>query len=147
MLHLNNKLKIFFLCLFTILNYSIAFSQQLSLKVAGDDQTGFHVDIYNGNQLMVTNSEEFFLQMFNLDLSTVADMQQWKGQTWTGNEKIITLIRDSYVKEFDANLSVSVTCQVVDSNIIKKTIELLQSSIGEMYNLDAGTETILRTNI
>jgi len=28
----------------------------------------------------VTNTEEFSLQLFNLDLSTVANMQQWKGQ-------------------------------------------------------------------
>ncbi len=71
--------------------------------------------------------------MFNLDLSTVANMQQWKGQKWSGNEKSITLKRDSYVKEFDANLSVNVTYQVVSSNIIKKTIELFQPSMPGMY--------------
>src|SRR5665647_1789991 len=133
MLNRNNKLPVFFLSLFTLLNYSVAISQQLSLKVAGDDQAGFHVDIYNDNQLVITNTEEFSLQMFNLDLSSVANMQQWKGQKWTGNEKSITLKRDSYVKEFDANLSVNVTYQVVSSNIIKKTIELFQPSMPGMY--------------
>ena len=133
MLHHNNKLTIFFLCLFTLLNFSIAFSQQLSLKVAGDELAGYHVDIYNGNQLIVTNTEEFSLQMFNLDLSTVANMQQWKGQKFTDNEKGIKLMRDSYIKEFDANLSISVTYQVVNANIIKKTIELSQSSMPDLY--------------
>jgi len=132
-LHRKNKLPVFFLCLFTLLNYSLAISQQLSLKVAGDDQTGFHIDIYNGSQLVVTNTEEFSLQIFNLDLSTCANMQQWKGQEWTGNEKSITLKRDSYLKEFDANLSVIVTYQVVNSNIVKKTVELLQASMPGMY--------------
>jgi hypothetical protein len=134
--HLKNKLPVFFLCLFTLLNGSFAFSQQLSLKVAGDEKEGFRVDIYNGNQLVVTNTEEFSLQMFNLDLSTAANMQQWKGQEWTGNEKRITLKRDSYVNEFDANLSVTVTYQVVNSNIIKKTVELFQPSMpGMVYIL------------
>ena len=123
----------FFLCLFTLLNYSFVFSQQLSLKVVGDYQAGFHVDIYNGNQLVVTNTEEFSMQMFNLDLSTIANMQQWKGQKWTGNEKSITLKRDSYIEELDANLFVTVTYQVVNSNIIKKTVELFQPSMPGMY--------------
>ncbi|MDP2423495.1 MAG: hypothetical protein Q8M23_04035, partial [Bacteroidales bacterium] len=112
MLHRKNKLPVFFLCLFTILNYSFSFSQQLSLKVAGDDQAGFHVHIYNGDQMVVTNTEEFSLQMFNLDLSTVANMLQWTGQKWAGNVNSITLKRDSYVEEFDANLFVTVTYQV-----------------------------------
>ena len=133
MLHRKNKLPVFFLCLFTLLNYSFVISQQLSLKVAGNDEAGFHVDIYNGNQLVVTNTEEFSLQMFNLDLSTVANMQQWTGQEWTGNEKSITLKRDSYIEEFDANLFVTVTYQVINSNIVKKTVELLQPSMPGMY--------------
>lgn len=133
MLHCKNKLPVFFLCLYTLLNYSFAFSQQLSLKVAGDDQAGFHVDIYNGNQLVVTNTEEFSLQMFNLDMSTVANMPQWTGQEWTGNGKSITLKRESFVKEFDANLSVTVTYHVVNSKVIKKTVELFQPSMPGMY--------------
>jgi hypothetical protein len=133
MLYLKNKLAAFLLSLFILSNYSSAFSQQLSLKIAGDDLAGYHVDIYNGDQLVVTNTEEFSLQMFNLDLSTVANIHQWKGQEWTGNEKSIVIKRDSYIKEFDADLSVSVTYQVVSSNIIKKTIELFQPSMPGMY--------------
>jgi hypothetical protein len=136
MKHLKNNLPLFFLYLYTILNCPSAFSQQLSLKIAGDDKEGFRVDIYNGSQLVVTNTEEFSLQMFNLDLSTVATMQHWKGQEWTGNEKSITLKRDSYVNEFDVNLSVTLTYQVINSNIIKKTVELFQPSMpGMVYIL------------
>src|ERR1035437_7476492 len=145
MLHHKNKLSFFLLGLFILLNYSLAFSQQLSLKVAGNEQEGFHVDIYNGNQLVVTNTEEFSLQMFNLDLSTEANMEQWKGQKWTGNEKSITLTRDSYVKEFDASLSVNVTYQVVNSNIIKKTIELFQPSMPGMYYIATNCQACRKT--
>jgi hypothetical protein len=140
MLYPKNRLTIFFLSLFILSNYSLAIGQQLSLKVAGNDKEGFHVDIYNGNQLVVTNTEEFSLKMYNLDLSTNSDIQQWKGQTWTGDEKCITLKRDSYIKEFDANLSVNITYQVVSSNIIKKTIEFFQPSMPGMYYILQQTE-------
>src|SRR5664280_849702 len=133
MSHLKNKLQVFFLCLFTLSNCPFATSQQLSLKVSGDDQAGFHVDIYNGNQLVVSNTEEFSLQLFNLDLSIIANIQQWTGKEWEGNEKKITLKRDSYIKEFDANMSVNITYQVVSPDIVKKTIELFQPSVPGMY--------------
>jgi len=133
MLYHKTRLQVFLLCLFTIINYSFVYGQHLSLKVAGDTATGFHVDIYNGDQLLITNTEEFSLQLYNLDMSTVANMHQWTGHEWTGNEKKITLKRDSYLKDFDANLSVEVNYQVVNANIVKKTIELFQPSMPGMY--------------
>ncbi len=126
-----NILSIFFLCLVSFLTNSGAFAQQLSLKVAGNDQIGFHVDIYNGGKAIVTNSEEFSLQLYNHDLSTYADIR-WNGQTWSGNEKTITLKSDSYIKEFDANITVAVTYEVINANIIKKTLELFQPSMPDM---------------
>ena len=130
---LKNNLSILFLSLFTLINYSTAFSQQLSLKIAGDDKSGYRVDIYDGNRLLITNSEEFSLHLSNLDLSTVANLPQWTGKEWTGNETAITLKRDSYIPEFDANLSVSVTYQLINANIVKKTVELFQPSMPGMY--------------
>ncbi len=88
------RLPIFFLCLFILLNFTFS-AQQLSLKVVGDDKNGFHVNIYNGNKLVVTGTEEFSLQLFNHDLSTFANLAHWTGhKKWTGNEKSITLKRD-----------------------------------------------------
>jgi hypothetical protein len=136
MIIVKTGLFVFILFLSALFNSAAVEAQQLHLKVAGNKQQGFHVDIYNGNQLLVTNSEEFSLQMFNNDLSTVANMHQWEGQSWTGNEKNITLQRDSYINEFDANLSVTVSYEVISENIIKKTIELFQPSMpGMLYIL------------
>jgi len=132
MLQHGNLLTVFFLCLTTIFSGSDAFSQQLSLKVAGNEQTGFHVDISDSKQLLVTNSEEFSLQLYNHDLSTNVNLIL-NGQKWTGNEKAITLTGDYYIKEFDSNLSVSVTYKVVNANLVKKTIDLLQPSMPNMY--------------
>ncbi|MBK9104126.1 MAG: hypothetical protein IPL92_06040 [Saprospiraceae bacterium] len=113
-------------------SYPSLFSQSLSLKVGGDEKSGYHVDIYYGDKLILANTEEFSIQLFNLDLSTEAIIE-WTGQAWSGNEKHITLKRDSYAKEFDANLSVSVTYEVINDHVIKKTIELFQPSMPGMY--------------
>ena len=123
------RLPVLLLFLTFLFCSSSGFSQQLSLKVAGDETAGYRVDIYNGSQLVVTNTEEFSLQMFNLDLSTVAELPHWTGQKWNGNEKSITLTRDTYLKDFDANLLVLITYEVVNANIIKKTVELFQPSM------------------
>ncbi len=130
----SGKTRLLFLLLYlsVFFNYSFANSQQLSLKIGGDDLAGFHVDVYNGNQLLVTNTEEFSLELFNHDLSTETDFKHWNGEKWSGNEKRMTLSRDSYIQEFDANLSVSVTYEVVNANIVKKIIELFQPSMPDM---------------
>src|SRR6187431_1607437 len=94
------SITVFALSIFSIFQYSIAISQPLSLKVAGDSLAGFQVFIYSNDRLVVANTEEFSLQLFNLDLSTEANLQ-WTGQKWTGDEKRITLQRDSYIKELD----------------------------------------------
>jgi len=133
MLHIKSILLVNSLCLVALLHSSFAVGQPLSLKVVGDDKTGFRVDVYSGSKLLVTNSEEFSLEMYNLDMSTVAEMPHWTGATWIGNEKSITLKRDSYLKDFDANLAVSVIYEVVNANIIKKTVELFQPSMPGMY--------------
>ncbi len=126
------QFPVILVCLLTLFNALSATSQSLSLSVAGETLAGFHVDIYNGPQKVVANTEEFSLQLFNLDLSTVAIIE-WTGETWTGNEKRITLKRDSYVKEFDANLSINVTYEVINDHVIRKTVELFQPSMPGMY--------------
>ncbi len=128
-----NKFPVFLLCLIGFLAISPVFSQPLSLRVAGDETTGFHVNIYSGTKLLLTNTEEFSIQLFNLDQSTETGFPHWTGQEWAGGERSITLKRNSYIKDFDANLSVSVTYQLVNENVIRKTIELFQPSMPGMY--------------
>ncbi|MDR3695116.1 hypothetical protein [Mucilaginibacter sp.] len=130
MLQFKVVLSLFFVCL---LGGFRSFSQQLVLKAAGDAQNGYHVDIYNGKTLIVTNTEELSLQLFNHDLTTVAKLDHLKGQKWTGNENRITLSNDLYIPEFDADLSITVSYQVVNANLVKKTIQLFQPSMPGMY--------------
>ena len=133
MSYFKKTLSVIIIFLFAVLNHSVLYSQELSLKITGDDKAGYHVDIYNGDKLVVTNNEEFSLQMYNLDMSTNANIPHWTGEKWSGNEKSITLKRDSYILEFDANISITVTYDVVNGNIIKKTVDLFQPSMPGMY--------------
>lgn len=130
-----DKLRIFFFFFIAVflINTSPVLCQPVSLKVAGDAQQGYRVDIYNNDKLIVTDSEEFSLNLYNLDLSTEANMDHWTGEKWTGDKNHITLTRSSYIKEFDANLSVTVNYEVVNPNVIKKTVELFQPSMPGMY--------------
>ncbi len=123
-------------CLAVLCQSPLLKAQELSLKIVGDDATGYHVDICDGLQELVTNTEELSLQLYNNDLSTVAVIPHWSGQSWTGDLRHLTLQRESYIPEFDANLSVRVTYEVVNANIVKKTVELFQPSMpGMMYIL------------
>lgn len=127
-------------CIALCLNNFKSLSQQLSLKVAGNKEQGFHVDIFNGKKRVLTNTEEFSLQLFNQDQSTSATIGHITGQKWTGDSNHVTLTRDLYVKEFDADLSVSVNYQVVNGNVIKKTIQLYQPSMPGLYYILKDTE-------
>ena len=121
---------------FFLMAFCIGFSaksQQLHLKVTGDSLEGFRVELFDGNRLLVTNTEEFSIRFFNTDGSTTAQIGTWKGETWTGDDKQIHLTRNSYLPEFDANLSVNVSYEIVNQNVVKKTVQLFQPSMTDLY--------------
>ncbi|MBI9035014.1 MAG: hypothetical protein JEZ03_11145 [Bacteroidales bacterium] len=126
-------LRFWLLGLFICLCCTSGKSQKLKLKVAGNQEDGFHVEIYHNNQKIVTNSGEFSLLMSNLDLSTESKIESWKGTQWTGDENSVILTQDHYIKGFDANLSAKVSYRIVNDCVIEKCVELMQSSMPSMY--------------
>ncbi|MNQ03822.1 hypothetical protein D3C85_165270 [compost metagenome] len=112
---------------------TISSSQNINLKVVGDDVQGYHVAIYNGNQLLVKNTEEFSLEMANFDLSEKATIAAWKGAKWTDEGKMVHLTRDSYIAELDLNISITVTYEIINNNVVKKSIDLFQSGMPSLY--------------
>ena len=130
MLNKNIKFTIFLLFFFI---ETIGFSQNINLKVVGDTEQGFSVDIYNSNQLLVHNSEEFSLKAANLDLSETSEIAGWKGTAWTGNENLIKLSKETYLSDFDLNLLITVTYEVINQHVVKKTVDLFQSGIPSLY--------------
>ena len=112
---------------------SAAFCQNLILKVVGDPETGFGVDVYNGSQRLLSNTEEFSLRMANQDLSETANIAAWRASEWSGDETAIRLTKETYVSEFDLDLLIAVTYEVVNINVVKKSIELSQSGMPSLY--------------
>ena len=107
--------------------------QPINLKVVGDAEKGYSVDIYSGAEVVVHNTEEFSLMMSNLDLSETTEITAWKGTKWTGDAGKIILTGDTYLSDFDLNLSVSVTYEIINQNVIKKRIELFQSGMPTLF--------------
>jgi len=123
----------FFICLCFLSGRCFAQNNRLHLQVAGDSTKGFYVNVFQGAQLRITRTEEFSLQLFNADLSTTAMINSWKAQKWSGNDSLLVLSKNSYIKEFDANLEVIVRYEVIHQNIVRKTIRLFQPSMPGMY--------------
>lgn len=122
-------------CLLLLLNCSAAMGQSLSLAIAGDSISGFSVDIRDNGRPLITSTEELSLRLSNNDLTAMASLPHWKGSSWTGNSQHITLKKESYIQELDASLTVSVSYDVVNDTIVKKTVELFQSSMPGMLYL------------
>lgn len=129
----NAQIKFWVLGLNLCLICASGSSQNIQLKVAGNQEDGFHVEIYHNNQKIVTNSGEFSLLMSNLDLSTESKIESWKGTQWTGDENRVILTQDHYIKDFDANLSAKVSYRIINESVIEKCVELMQSSMPSMY--------------
>ncbi|MGZ3836985.1 MAG: hypothetical protein ACXVBT_07835 [Flavisolibacter sp.] len=123
----------------------VALGQPLSLRISGDTIKGYTVVIYSGGRPLLANTEELSLQLYDSDLSTVVPFEHWTGRTWSGNDKQITLKRESYLRDLDANLSVSVIYEVLNANIIRKKVELFQPSMPGMYYIIKETARPART--
>ncbi|HUH28040.1 hypothetical protein [Gelidibacter sp.] len=112
---------------------TIGWCQNINLKVVGNSQEGFNVEIYNGTKLLLHNTEEFNLKVTNLDFSETTEIKDWKGSEWTGDDHLVKLSKDIYLSDFDLNLSMTVTYEVINAHVVKKSIELFQSGIPALY--------------
>jgi hypothetical protein len=132
--HRRNKLFAkYFLVLALCVSGGAAFCQQLNMKIAGDADKGFSVDIYDGSRLLLSNNEEFSLRLANQDLSETAEIEAWRASDWEGDERSFRLTRETYVSEFDLNLTIGISYEVVNDNVIKKSVDLFQSGMPSLY--------------
>jgi hypothetical protein len=130
---MNSKIKILLLIHAICLAAYIGHSQKLNLEVAGNKEQGYLVDIYGGDRLLIHNTEEFSLRIANTDMSELVEIPAWKGSDWSGTENSVHLFKETYVPELDLNLSINVTYEVVNQNVIKKTVDLFQSGMPSLY--------------
>jgi hypothetical protein len=121
------------LLLFTAGIAIVCTSQDLNMKVVGNQINGFSVQIYKDHQLLVTNDGEFSLSLSNSDLSVHEEIVSWTAANYVETENAIHLEKDIYLKEFDSNLTVKVQYEKVNAHVLKKTITLFQPSIPKLY--------------
>lgn len=112
---------------------AISSSQNINLKVVGDDIQGYNVAVYNENQLLVKNTEEFSLDLANTDFSEKTSIKNWTGAEWKGDSNTVELTRKTYLSDFDLNISVTVSYEVINKNIVKKSIDISQTGMPIIY--------------
>lgn len=108
-------------------------AQNLNLKVQGDQKKGYWISINDGNAPILKNEGEFSLTLSNLDLSVHEEINSWKAASYSKTDTGISLEREMYLPEFDANLSVHVNYEVINSHLIKKTVRLFQPAMPNLY--------------
>jgi hypothetical protein len=112
---------------------TISSSQSINLKVVGDDIQGYNVAVYNGNQLLIKNTEEFSIDLANTDFSEKTSIKNWTGAEWKGDSNTVELSRKTYLADFDLNISVTVSYEVINKNIVKKSIDITQNGMPIIY--------------
>ncbi|WP_051538813.1 hypothetical protein [Prolixibacter bellariivorans] len=121
------------LLLFLFMGAAPVSGQNLRLKVEGTPQQGYGVALYDGNQKLLKDAGAFSLHLSNLDLTSDTTFNEWRGASWTGNDSVVVLQKETYMKALDSKLTAKVTYQIVNPHIVKKTVELLQPSMLSMY--------------
>jgi len=110
-----------------------AVAQKLHIKALGDSINGFKIGLFDGGRQVLNNEDEFSLVISNTDLSEQVLVSGWKGEKWNGNDSTISLTKETYIAEFDVNLQVTVTYQLINQHVVKKTIRLFQPGMPMMY--------------
>lgn len=124
----------FTLMIFTCILWGTgAVAQKLHIKALGDSINGFKIGLFDGGRQVLNNEDEFSLVISNTDLSEQVLVSGWKGEKWNGNDSTISLTKETYIAEFDVNLQVTVTYQLINQHVVKKTIRLFQPGMPMMY--------------
>jgi len=108
-----------------------AWAQGLHLQIEGDARSGYQVAVFRDSLLLLRNSESF--RLANPDLSEQIGITDWRATTWSGNENRLQLDGEIYAAAIDLNLSVRVIYERIDPGLIKKTVELFQPCMPDLY--------------
>lgn len=134
---MNKRIISFIYCLLLFSMQVLA--NEIELRVVGNAQDGYYVNIYWGEQLISDQGRSGELEAYfdNEDYSVREILQGWKAtQVRKDNGKIILSGR-VYLKKLEADLSVNVIYEVVNKNVVSKQIELQQNNLSLLfYSLD-----------
>lgn len=109
------------------------YAQNLDLRIKGDKQTGYFIQIFNEGDPLLDNKGEFNLNLNNLDRSVRSQIENWKGSSFQETKHGFVLKRAQYLEDFDANIYSEVEYEKVSPTLIKKIFRISQNSIPNFY--------------
>lgn len=126
------KASLILLCL-TFL--SLSAKDVVSLKVEGDPNKGYNVNLYYGNTLVSTQDDagEMSLYLENEDYSAREYIRNWKATSYSQADNKIVLSGIVDMKNLESFLRISVIYEVVNDNVVSKQIELFQNNAPFLY--------------
>lgn len=130
MKYLQSHFILFFLFIFSTLSAS-----ELNLKLKGDSTSGYYVDFYYGSILVSTQDKtgELNLVVENEDHSIQETINNWKGTSAIQKGNIITLSGIVKLPKLETDLSLKVTYEIVNHQVVEKRIDLRQTNLSLLY--------------
>lgn len=112
-----------------------AFAAKVELRVLGDKQQGYYVNIYYGSQLISDQGRNGELDLYfdNEDYSVREDLKAWKATSALQQDRKVILSGKVYLKKLEADLSVHVIYEIIGERLVGKQIELQQNNLSLLY--------------
>jgi hypothetical protein len=129
---MNSYNKILFIVFFYCFA-AVGWGQSINFKVKGNENDGFFVSIYDGNEKIIDNTEEFSIDFFNTDFTEKTSIKNWKATEYKNSDNTIQLTKKSYLHDFDLYVSVTVSYEIINKNSIKKSIDITQNGMPTLY--------------
>jgi hypothetical protein len=106
-------------------------SGSVSLQVTGDSQSGYGVKIFYMNKVIARHNRggEFSAVFQNSERSLEDRIDDWKATSWKGDGTQITFTGQMELPNMRTTVFADVHYEVVNLNVIKKTIQLRQADM------------------
>jgi len=129
------KKRIVFFCFFLVSVSVNLYASALTMKVAGDSVTGFHVDLYYGQTPISTTDQQGELNLLveNEDHSIGETVTHWKATSAVQKGSTITLNGIIRLQRLETDLSVTVLYEIINQNVVEKRLELKQTNIPLLF--------------
>ena len=123
-----------FLILFSVLCSSL-FSQDANLKLSGNGEDAYVVEILFGDRQVATNhvNGELNLIIQNDDRSVCDTIRNWKASKAVENDHGIKLSGQCYLENLMTYIRIEVNYSIINANVIKKEISLEQNNIPLLF--------------
>ena len=124
------------LCIFFFLFiFSFLSAGELNLKLRGDSIKGFYVDVFYGTIQVSTQEEsgELNLLVENEDYSIRETVTNWKSTSAVQHGNDITLSGVARLPKLEADVSIKVTYEIVNKQVVEKRIDLRQTNLSLLY--------------